>query len=323
MQSTSDNDAKFLIIENGLYGRRLGQICDKLNIKYESKSFPENRAVNIEELEEFLKTCKQDQYSTVGMIHGETSSGVLNSVEKIGPLIKKYLPSMILNYTIVIQILFLFYLLDSMFFVDSMCCFGAIQVDIKESQIDFLISSSNKCIQSVPGVAFVICNKQSLVKCKNNSNTLCLDLVDQYEVDLRCKLFRFTPPTHVILAFKQALIELEQMGGPIARYKKIACNHDIIYKEMTKLGFKSYVPFSEQSKIVNSFLYPNHQNFSFDKFHTLLQEKGKVLFSRSLTTISTFRIGNIGQLSSNDMYSLIDSIKQVLKEMEIDTPLSQ
>lgn len=208
-----------------------------------------------------------------------------------------------------------------MFFVDSMCCFGAIQVDMKESRIDFLISSSNKCIQAVPGVAFVICNKQTLLKCKNNSNTLSLDLVDQYEVDLRCKLFRFTPPTHVILAFKQALIELEEVGGPAARYKTIVRNHEIIYNEMSKLGFMPYVPFNEQSKIVNSFLYPKHENFSFEKFHSLLLQNNRVLFSRSLTTTPTFRIGNIGQLNVNDMLSLIDVIKDVLKEMGIETPI--
>jgi 2-aminoethylphosphonate-pyruvate transaminase len=206
-----------------------------------------------------------------------------------------------------------------MFFVDSMCCFGAIQVDIKESCIDFLVSSSNKCIQSVPGIAFVICNKKSLLKCKSNSNTLSLDLVDQYEVDLRCKLFRFTPPTHVLLAFRQALIELEESGGPCERYKKIINNHRIIFNEMRKLGFKSYIPFNEQSKIVNSFLYP--ERFSFENFHSFLVDKGKVLFSRSLTTTPTFRIGNIGELSESDMYSLVDSIKQVLEKMGIEMPV--
>ena len=215
-------------------------------------------------------------------------------------------------------------IIESMFFVDSMCCFGAIQVDIKESKVDFLVASSNKCIQAVPGVAFVICNKQSLMKCKNNSKTLSLDLVDQYEVDLRCKLFRFTPPTHVILAFKQALIELEKLGGPSARYSTICKNHEIIYKEMTKLGFQSFIPFNEQSKIVNSFLYPKDKNFSFERFHNLLLNNGRVLFSRSLTSLEpTFRIGNIGHLMSSDMYSLIDVIKKVLKEMNVETPLKK
>jgi 2-aminoethylphosphonate-pyruvate transaminase len=211
-----------------------------------------------------------------------------------------------------------------MIFVDSMCCFGAIHVDIQESKIDFLVSSSNKCIQAVPGVAFVICNKQSLMKCKNNSKTLSLDLVDQYEVDLRCKLFRFTPPTHVILAFEQALVELKVIGGPMTRYSIIAKNHEIVYKEMTKLGFESFIPFNEQSKIVNSFLYPKDINFSFERFHNLLLDNGRVLFSRSLTSLEpTFRIGNIGHLTPSDMYSLIDVIKKILKEMDIELPLKK
>ena len=188
--------------------------------------------------------------------------------------------------------------------------------------IDFLICSSNKCIQSVPGIAFVIADKNKLNGSNNNSKTLSLDLIDQYEVDLRCKLFRFTPPTHVILAFKQALIELEELGGPDARYASICINHEIIHKEMTKLGFQSYVPLNEQSRVVNCFLYPNDKNFKFDKFHHLLRQRGRILYSRSLTTLeSTFRIGNIGNLSPNDMYGLIDDIKKTLEEMNVILPV--
>lgn len=89
----SNENSKLLIIENGLYGRNLRRICGKLNVKYDVKSFPENRSVNVEEIEEFLKQCQPDQYTAVGMVHGETSTGALNRVDLIGPIIKKYLPS--------------------------------------------------------------------------------------------------------------------------------------------------------------------------------------------------------------------------------------
>jgi 2-aminoethylphosphonate-pyruvate transaminase len=93
IQQISNEKSNFLIIENGLYGRKLALICDKSKIKYDLKSFPENRTVDLIELENFLKKCSPDQYTTVGVIHGETSSGVLNRIENIGPLIKKYFPS--------------------------------------------------------------------------------------------------------------------------------------------------------------------------------------------------------------------------------------
>ena len=194
-------------------------------------------------------------------------------------------------------------------------------MNLKQADIDFLICTSNKCLQSVPGISFIICNKAELQSSINNSKTISLDVIAQYEFDLKCKLFRFTPPTHVLLAFKQALIELDALGGPNARYKTICKNHEIIYNEMSALGFKSYVPFNEQSKVVNTFLYPTQNNFSYEIFYSLLYKRGKILFGRSLTSVPTFRIGNIGDLSSTDMYNLIDEIKIVLTEMNIDLPV--
>jgi aspartate aminotransferase-like enzyme len=189
--------------------------------------------------------------------------------------------------------------------------------------IDYLICSSNKCIQSVPGIAFIIANKNKLTNSNNNSKTLSLDIINQYEVDLNCKLFRFTPPTHVLLALKQALIELEELGGPPTRYASICKNHEIIFNEMTKLGFRSYVPLNEQSRVVNCFLYPKDKNFKFNEFQNLLRKKGRILYSRSLTSLeSTFRIGNIGNLSPSDMFGLIDDIKKTLDEMNVYLPVN-
>ena len=210
---------------------------------------------------------------------------------------------------------------DSTIFVDSISCFGAVDVDLKKTSIDYLICSSNKCIQSVPGIAFIIGNKSKLLSSSNNARTLSLDIVDQFEVDCNLKLFRFTPPTHVILALNQALVELEQLGGPKARYSAICLNHEIIYNEMTKLGFRSFVPLAEQSRVVNTFLYPNDVNFQFEKFQFLLRQRGRLLYSKSLTSVPTFRIGNIGYLSSNDMYGLVEDIKRVLEEMNVALPV--
>jgi 2-aminoethylphosphonate-pyruvate transaminase len=203
-----------------------------------------------------------------------------------------------------------------------MCCFGAIDINIKESNIDFLISSANKCIQGVPGISFVICNKEKLFSYRNYCKTLSLDLLDQYEFDLKNKLFRFTPPTHVVLAFKQALVELEEEGGPGVRYKRIQSNHSIIHSEMQKLGFEDFVPVDEQSKIINSFYYPKDENFRFDKFHALLLERGKVIYSKNLTQNPTFRIGNIGDIHSKDMYDLVEAIKLCLTHLNVRLPVS-
>jgi len=202
-----------------------------------------------------------------------------------------------------------------------MSAFGAIPVDFKQGQIDFLVSSSNKCIESVPGFSFAICKKDVLMRCKNNSRSLSLDLYDQLEQLDKTKQFRFTPPTHAILAFQQALVELDAEGGPTARYRRYSDNHKIVRDELLKLGFKEFVPLEEQGKIINTFYYPTDSNFNFEQFYNRLRDKGQVIYPGKMTKAPCFRIGNIGDLHAKDMYKLMSCIKEVCNDMKIKLPL--
>jgi 2-aminoethylphosphonate-pyruvate transaminase len=91
IEATTNEHSNFLVLENGLYGKRIGQICDKLRIKYHIESFEENRAIRADQVEAFLNKNKSP-FTNVGIIHSETSSGALNQADKIGALLKKYLP---------------------------------------------------------------------------------------------------------------------------------------------------------------------------------------------------------------------------------------
>lgn len=224
-----------------------------------------------------------------------------------------------------------------------MSAFGAIPVDFHKANIDFLVTSSNKCIEGVPGFAIVIANKAKLLKLKNNSRSLSLDLVGQYEQLEKTKQFRFTPPTHSIIAFKKALEELIKEGGPSFRYKRYSNNHRIVREGLLEMGFTEFVPLEEQGKIINTFRYPNHPKFNFDEFYQRLSNKGKlsrikiysylllkiinffysgqIIYPGKLTKASCFRIGNIGDLHESDMKKLVASVREVCTEMEIELPL--
>lgn len=106
---------------------------------------------------------------------------MLNPIEEVAELAKRY---------------------DKRYIVDAMSSFGGIPLDIAALNIDYLISSANKCIQGVPGFAFVIAREAELAACKGRSRSLSLDLYAQW----RCMednhgKWRFTSPTHTVLAF--------------------------------------------------------------------------------------------------------------------------
>lgn len=180
-------------------------------------------------------------------------------------------------------------------------------MDMGELGIDYLISSSNKCIQGVPGFGFVIARRDELLTCEGNARTLSLDLYDQWKIMEATGKWRFTSPTHVVKAFLQALVELYEEGGIKARHQRYKDNQILLTKGMTVMGYKPLLPDEYQSPIITSFLYPSSE-FDFRKFYDQMKEKGFVLYPGKISQADTFRIGNIGEIYLNDIRRLLDAI---------------
>ncbi|XP_022239337.1 uncharacterized protein LOC106457627 [Limulus polyphemus] len=305
LQSATPRDSgQVLVLVNGAYGLRIEKICERVGLPYESIPFPEGEKVDPQQLELILRNKKQ-QFSTVVVIHCETSTGVINPVKEIGLIVRKYCPG-------------------AAYIVDGMSSFGAIPLDFQDSQVDYLISSANKCLEGVPGFSFCIARLEHFRKCKGNARSLSFDLYDQFEEMERTGQFRFTPPTHALLAFHHALMELVEEGGMKARGRRYHANCEIIREGMKKLGFKKLVPDAEEYDgfIITSFLNPSDPNFTFDEFYQRLLFLGQVIYTGKVTQKDTFRIGNIGHLYPEDMNYLLNCIECVLKDMHVAIPVS-
>ena len=191
-----------------------------------------------------------------------------------------------------------------------MSSFGGIPMDVSELGIDFLISSANKCIQGVPGFGFIIARRSELVRCKGVARSLSLDIYDQWEtMEKGHGKWRFTSPTHVVRAFKQALTELIEEGGVEARHRRYCENHRVLVEGMRSLGFVTLLDDAIQSPIITSFLYPK-TGFDFKAFYTALKSKGFVIYPGKISKADTFRIGNIGDVHPEDFARLVEVIRE-------------
>ncbi|MGB0580986.1 MAG: 2-aminoethylphosphonate--pyruvate transaminase [Limisphaerales bacterium] len=286
---------KLLVIINGAYGERILKIAERLNIETEAIRCPENELPDTQLLHDTL----QDDASItdIAMCHCETTGGILNPVEEVGAIVHEF---------------------GRTFIVDAMSSFGGIPLDIDAAHIDYLISSSNKCIEGVPGFSFVIANRETLLASKGSARSISLDLLAQWEGLEKNGQFRFTPPTHTMLAFHQALTELDTEGGVIARHKRYQRNHAALISGMRKLGFREYVPSEFQSPIITTFHYPEDPAFQFEEFYEALSAKGHVIYPGKLTEVECFRIGNIGALQSEDIESLLTAIGETVVEQKFN-----
>ena len=192
--------------------------------------------------------------------------------------------------------------------------FGGVDIPVGDLEIDFIISSANKCIQGVPGFSFIICNREKLMESKGKARSLSLDLYDQWETMNKDGKWRFTSPTHVVLAFAQALKEMEEEGGIPARAKRYEENNRLLIRKMAEMGIRPYIGSEHQGPIITTFLYPEHHNFSFQDMYQYIKDRGYAIYPGKVTDADTFRIGNIGEIYKEDIEKLCSIIKEFLEE---------
>ena len=287
--SVIGKDDKVLICSNGAYGIRMTQMCDRYGIAYEHYRQEYDR---IPDAEEAARRLAADPTIThVAMVHSETTSGILNDIEAVAKAAKAA---------------------GKTFIVDAMSSFGGVEIPVGEWGIDFLISSANKCIQGVPGFSFIICRKDKLIASKGNARTLSLDLYDQWECMEKDGKWRFTSPTHVVLAFSQALKELEAEGGIPARSRRYRENNDLLNEGMKGMGFEPYIDSAHQGPIITTFFYPKGVSFEFAEFYQYIKDRGYAIYPGKLTDRDTFRIGNIGEIYREDIEKVLGIIKSFL-----------
>ena len=295
--STVPPGGKLLVIVNGAYGDRIANIAKVLKIdtgilEYNANTVPVPADVD--------RRLTDDQAITnVAVVHCETTTGIINPIEEIGRVVKQH---------------------EKVYFVDSMSAFGAVLFDFERCEIDFLVSSANKCIEGVPGFSFAICRRDSLHATEGWARSVSLDLLAQWQGLEMNGQFRFTPPTHAILAFEQALCELQAEGGVEGRVARYGANYEVLVVGMREMGFAEYLRPELQGTIITAFCYPNDPLFQFGEFYKRLNDKGFVIYPGKVSDIDCFRIGNIGHLFESDILDLLTAVRETSSEMGIELP---
>jgi 2-aminoethylphosphonate-pyruvate transaminase len=283
---------KVAVLSNGAYGERIAQMLTHARIEHTMLREEETRAVEPGRLEALLELDRAVTH--VAVVHCETTTGILNPIAEVGKVVKAC---------------------KKIYVVDAMSSFGGMPIDLEECNIDFLISSPNKCLESVPGFSFVLCRRSRLLECEGRARSLSLDLLAQLRAFEAAGQFRYTPPTHSLLACHRALEELELEGGIPARAERYHANHRTLLAGMRRLGFEPLLAPELQSPFITAFLYPNSGWFDFNLFYRALSDRGFIIYPGKLTRADTFRIGSIGRIFPADIESLLYAIELSVREM--------
>lgn len=281
---------KLLVLVNGAYGQRICSMAATLGIEHSVMRDPENEPHDASRVEAALQD--DPAITHVACVHCETTTGMLNPLREIGLAVGRQGRSLI---------------------VDAISTFGGYPIgpgeaiDFSAGPIDHLIGSTNKCIEGVPGFNFILSRTEAMERCRGQARSLCLDMYDQWLTLENSGKFRYTPPTHVLLAFRQALRELEEEGGIAARAARYADSHRVLTEGMSELGFSCFVPPEFQSHIITSFCYPSPE-FDFSSFYDRLHAAGFIIYPGKVTETDTFRIGTIGAIDRRHIELLLRAV---------------
>jgi 2-aminoethylphosphonate-pyruvate transaminase len=287
-------EGKVLVPQNGAYCQRILRILKYLEREHTSIDLPEDRHPTAAMLEGAFKM--DPTITHVAQVHCETGTGILNPLPEIAAVCARHGKSLI---------------------VDAMSSFGAIDIDLAKYPIDAVVAASGKCIEGAPGMGFVIVRQSLLENCEGNSHSLALDLHDQWTYMQKTTQWRFTPPTHVVAAFRAALDQFKAEGGTAARGARYRKNCETLIDAMAALGFKTFLARNVQAPIIVTFHAPGDPNYNFKAFYEKVRARGYILYPGKLTQVETFRVGCIGAIDANEMRNVASAVAETLKEMGV------
>ena len=287
-------DGHLLVLINGAYGRRLARLTEMMG-----------RRLTVFETAEDVPTTAADvarkldadpSITHVGLIHCETSTGILNPLPEIAETVAQRGRRLI---------------------IDAMSSFGAIPIDAKTVPFDALIAASGKCIEGPPGMGFVFARKSALEQCAGNSTSLSLDLHDQWTYMEKTTQWRYTPPTHVVVALDAALEQYLAAGGQAARLARYAANCDTLIAGMKEMGFRPFLDARIQAPIIVTFHAPADPRYAFKAFYDKVRDKGFILYPGKLTQLETFRVGCIGAIGPDEMRHAVNAVRDALADLGV------
>ena len=295
--SALPRDGRIAIVNNGAYGKRMVETADRLGIERVEIAFAETEIADPDRVRAAL--AADPKITHLSMAHCETTTGMLNPAEEVGRVAADH---------------------GVAFILDAMSSFGGVEMTAASVGAAFLISSANKCVQGVPGFGFVIASRARMEEIRGRARSLSLDLWDQWrEMEEKGGKWRYTSPTHTVVAFRQALRELAAEGGVAARAARYRANHRRLVDGMRELGFRTLVPDAWQSPIITSFHNPEDPRYTFAEFYDRLKAQRFVIYPGKVSQADCFRIGTIGHVFPSDIDELLGAVGTTLRAMGVSS----
>ncbi len=298
LNSLLDKDKKALIINNGAYSTRAAEVCEYYGLPHINLVLPVDDVPDMELVGRTL-----DDNPDIGLVyitHNETGTGIGNPIREIGRMAHEH---------------------GATFVTDTTSTYAMVPIDVKRDNIDFCMASAQKGIMGMTGLSFIVGRKDIIEKSKDYpKRSYYCNLYMQYDFFKRTGEMHFTPPVQTIYAARQALDEYFAEGEEAkwARHTRVM---NAIHDGLAALGFREAIRREIQVGLVASVIYPDDENWNFEKVHDYCYERGFTIYPGKITGANTFRLCALGAIDVSDIEDFFAVLKQALEANNIAIPL--
>lgn len=298
LNSLLDKDKKALIINNGAYSTRAAEVCEYYGLPHINLVLPVDDVPDMELVGRIL-----DDNPDIGLVyitHNETGTGIGNPIREIGRMAHEH---------------------GAIFVTDTTSTYAMVPIDVKRDNIDFCMASAQKGIMGMTGLSFIVGRKDIIEKSKDYpKRSYYCNLYMQYDFFKRTGEMHFTPPVQTIYAARQALDEYFAEGEEAkwARHTRVM---NAIHDGLAALGFREAIRREIQVGLVASVIYPDDENWNFEKVHDYCYERGFTIYPGKITGANTFRLCALGAIDVSDIEDFFAVLKQALEANNIAIPL--
>ena len=298
LNSLLPENKKVLIVNNGAYSERAVEICRYYGLPHIDLQFPADQLPDLALVERVL--AENEDIALVHTTHNETGTGILNPVRELGELAHRY---------------------HAVFTVDTTSTLAMRPIDIEADNIDFCMASAQKGLMAMTGLSFIIGNREIIERSGSYPRrSYYCNLFLQYDYFEKTGEMHFTPPVQTIYATLQALKEYFAEGEE-EKWNRHTRVFNAIHEGLDKLGFKDLIRREWQSGLVVSVLYPDDDNWDFEKIHDYCYVRGFTIYPGKVARTNTFRLCALGAIDEQDVRNFFGVLEEALRQYHVAIPI--
>ncbi|WP_037463627.1 pyridoxal-phosphate-dependent aminotransferase family protein [Shimazuella kribbensis] len=295
--NTVQPEEEVLVVVTGVFGDRFAKILTEYGATVRRYDVDWGKTPDPDALKKILQ--QHPNIKAVFFTQCETSTGVLNPIDKLSPIVKEFSNALII--------------------VDAVSSLGAVPFEMNDWNVDITVAGSQKALMIPAGLAFAAVSQNAWNVIEQNKNPKFYLDFKRYRDNLLKGTTPFTPAVSLLFGLQAALELLEEEG-----LAQVFNRHEIM-KQMTRSALRALsLPLMTNDTDASPTVTSVYQADGWDSeaVRSDLKKMGIVIAGgQQHLKGKIFRIGHMGYCDPLDILPVLSAIEISLKKQNVSLSL--